>query len=1072
MGKGNEFQGNRLSGLVIRTNGPATLTNLYAINNGWNTYESLGDFTIKTYLSFEPDSDYQLSGLVVYQDKGNFLEFGRAYCDAVDCAGNGIYFDSVVDTIRVGSNFATVIASPSVVYLKLERSGSTLNGYYSADGSTWTFLGSHALAPGFQINGFGLTASQDLYNPTPQISSDFDFFGIENLSWIDGFNGYLEDGWVWVNENPEYWNLTENPSYLRIYNNNGQTGSQNMLLRTVGDGYGVDIDALGAVNIKQLGQWGVQNGWAEGNVFSRNSMTGLKIISKGAVTVGFFQARENGGAGVYIDNTQGTGAVSLTGTSNYWGNLNNNQSSGLIFLSKGNITVSKVDGSNNWDVGGYLDNCLFDDILMKCLGVGSVTLTDAYLNYNWNTGLDITSAGTITWKNGETFANGGYGASRVNNLATGKTVTVTNVQASWNLQAGLYILSKGGAVTITDTQTDTNSTNYNTISENQWWRDNLGGDDQVWYFDASKTETINIEVTSYRFTPSLYVTGPNGFYSDVYAVNTDGTVSTLSFTLPDDENYAGTFELHISPEYADCWNCWGYDLKLDKGSPPSTWIPIIDEANGIFVDNTGGSGAVTITNASNRWNSNNSGTDVKVLSGGVVTLRNMDLNDSGEGGLEIDNSSAIGAVGVNLTNVNFNNIDRDAAKIRTKGAVTVTNSGQGGNWGYGFEIDNTPGTAISPITMTNVNLNNWGSFETGFHLRSDGAITLTNVSSNGNGNQGFDIITPGAVKFTNGWANGNFSDGISIEAGGAISLTNISTNDNGRDPDTGTPINDANGIYLVSTNTLGTAPISLTGVTANHNTLNGVNIDTNGAVTINTLTTNNNADWGLYLDQTGAPDSLKAIALNLLNANGNGLDGVNVQSKGNITVNTFFTTGNDNGLLLDNRSGTGSVTLLSTLGIKVNVSAANRMGGVAIYSKGAVSVSQLESIGNSQDGLDVDNSTTALLKPAVNLSNVLSRFNLQTGMYVKSSGITTISNSWSVSNSWDGIKVEVNNNVNILNTASINNGYSGIWAKNTTGPWKLTLTGSAWFGNLRDAGSPRTKNLYLDPIVGWNPIVY
>ena len=85
-GKGNEFQGNRLSGLVIRTNGAVTATNLYSANNGWNTYESLdNDFSIQTYVAFEPDSDFQFSGLVIFQDKNNFVQLGRAHCDNTNC---------------------------------------------------------------------------------------------------------------------------------------------------------------------------------------------------------------------------------------------------------------------------------------------------------------------------------------------------------------------------------------------------------------------------------------------------------------------------------------------------------------------------------------------------------------------------------------------------------------------------------------------------------------------------------------------------------------------------------------------------------------------------------------------------------------------------------------------------------------------------------------------------------------------------------------------------------------------------------------------------------------------------
>jgi hypothetical protein len=566
----------------------------------------------------------------------------------------------------------------------------------------------------------------------------------------------------------------------------------------------------------------------------------------------------------------------------------------------------------------------------------------------------------------------------------------------------------------------------------------------------------------------------------------DGTSGSVSydFTLPTD----GQYEIHVGTDNNDC-NCWRYDLKLYEGTVPDPWTSIIsNSANGFYVDNHNGTGAVTITNTYNRWNGNNSGSNIYILSSGAVTLTGMDLND-GARGLFINNTFAVsGAPGVTLTKVNAYNNNWNGLEIQSKGAVVVKTADLSGNWGAGYNVVNTYDATSSPMTFTDVDVNS--SNDQGVYLRSNGAVTLTNVSSNGNLNTGFDIIAAGAVKFTQVSARDNNSYGAYVETSGTFTIASSTTgytqfadnSNSGLYVGAGGAIslnkmyawgNDGDGINLFSSNGSGTASITLTDVTSSENTNTGLWIETNGAVTVNTLTTNNNTDWGFYLDQTGAPDSLKAITLNLLNANGNGFDGAYVQSKGSITVNTFFTTGNDNGLLLNNRDygGTGSVTILSTLGIKINVSAGNRMSGVAVSSKGAVTISQLESIGNSVDGLDIYNDTGAL-KPVVNLSNILTRFNGQTGLYVKSSGVTTIKNSWSVSNSRDGIIVEVNNNMNILNTASINNGYSGIWAKNTSGPWKLTLTGSAWFGNLRDAGSPRTKNLYLDPLVGWDPIVY
>lgn len=54
--------------------------------------------------------------------------------------------------------------------------------------------------------------------------------------WRDEFDGSLADGWYWVNENPEEWNLTGSPGALRIYTSPFGTGGENLLLRPVAQG--------------------------------------------------------------------------------------------------------------------------------------------------------------------------------------------------------------------------------------------------------------------------------------------------------------------------------------------------------------------------------------------------------------------------------------------------------------------------------------------------------------------------------------------------------------------------------------------------------------------------------------------------------------------------------------------------------------------------------------------------------------------------------------------------------------------------------------------------------------------
>ncbi len=50
-----------------------------------------GNLTIETHVLFEPSRNFQLAGLVIFQDGSNFLQLGRAFCDLADiCVGNGI----------------------------------------------------------------------------------------------------------------------------------------------------------------------------------------------------------------------------------------------------------------------------------------------------------------------------------------------------------------------------------------------------------------------------------------------------------------------------------------------------------------------------------------------------------------------------------------------------------------------------------------------------------------------------------------------------------------------------------------------------------------------------------------------------------------------------------------------------------------------------------------------------------------------------------------------------------------------------------------------------------------------
>jgi len=135
-----------------------------------------GKFVIETRVLFEPTSDFQFAGLVVFQDGENLLQLGRASCDTPDvCVGNGIYFDRVQNGGFAGDNFATQTGPPlGEAYLRLERQGVKFTAFYSENGADWQLIGVHKVPGSFDIDGVGLTASQNY--PAEALVADFDYF--------------------------------------------------------------------------------------------------------------------------------------------------------------------------------------------------------------------------------------------------------------------------------------------------------------------------------------------------------------------------------------------------------------------------------------------------------------------------------------------------------------------------------------------------------------------------------------------------------------------------------------------------------------------------------------------------------------------------------------------------------------------------------------------------------------------------------------------------------------------------------------------------------------------------------
>ena len=139
-----------------------------------------GDFDIQTHVVFNPVENFEIAGLVLYQENGTHLLLGRAFCEfgyPACVEGNGIYFDRMEDNILISDNFAMRTAYQDQAYLRIIHQGENYTAYVSQDGADWWLVGRHVMGTEYTLTSMGLatgTGNQEI----AEIVADFDFFKV------------------------------------------------------------------------------------------------------------------------------------------------------------------------------------------------------------------------------------------------------------------------------------------------------------------------------------------------------------------------------------------------------------------------------------------------------------------------------------------------------------------------------------------------------------------------------------------------------------------------------------------------------------------------------------------------------------------------------------------------------------------------------------------------------------------------------------------------------------------------------------------------------------------------------
>lgn len=134
----------------------------------------VGDWDLRVLSAFTPTENFQSAGLILYGDDDNYLRFGRGFCDLgpPGCPGDGLYFDLEEDGQTVGTNRALALTEAGPLWLRLTRRGQVYSASHSADGITWSSVGTHTTS-GWLPVGLGLYSGGNV-GQTGDAPADFD----------------------------------------------------------------------------------------------------------------------------------------------------------------------------------------------------------------------------------------------------------------------------------------------------------------------------------------------------------------------------------------------------------------------------------------------------------------------------------------------------------------------------------------------------------------------------------------------------------------------------------------------------------------------------------------------------------------------------------------------------------------------------------------------------------------------------------------------------------------------------------------------------------------------------------
>jgi len=712
------------------------------------------------------------------------------------------------------------------------------------------------------------------------------------------------------------------------------------------------------------------------NDFNGNGGDGLLVNSLGAITVNNVRASDNGGFGAYLDNNHGSavGGISVLNTATYAPEFARNGSSGLEIYSRGNILVKDLDAYENgqaqipgYGYGVYLDNSN---------GTGTVTIGTSRAGWfngltdNFVSGLEVYTNGTVTINNVMASGNGldnlsdpvyGYGARIENNLAaTPKNVTLLGANNfSGNNDIGLYILTKGAVILnkiIANDNGDTGAfidNNANNLAPQNVTLNGYGE------FNGNVGRGLEVQTFGVVLLNSVYADSNNS--DGVFLDNFTGATMAKGVTI---KGYVNTV------------NNSGDGLYIHSlGAIAIAYLDSYYNGNGATLDNNDGATPAPVTITGNAATSENAGYGMTITSKGAITINVFDawIGVNGGYGWFLQNNFTGAVGGVTLTPAAGQNFDfvgngDYGLLVQSLGAIKVTNLDAFDNFTYGAELDNAWPGSVGTVTITTPTGNNSfnGNGGTGLTVYSNRAITITNLYASDNGLDGvyLDNTYSGAALpqpitiNTKGQFYNNGDNGLTVYSYGVITTNNLTANGNG--------INgglEGWGVILDNCNYNGSSCDALTakGVAMNGinefsgNLKSGVWVRSLGTIKGSNFTANGNGFSGAYLYNLYDFGSFGVTLTGSNSFASNAIKGLWIETNGVVTLNNIDASLNTNedGLYIyavNTVNGPPNVTLTGT-----NTFLGNGATGLSIFSTGIITLNNITAKWNIDECAHLNN---------------------------------------------------------------------------------------------------------------------